>query len=318
MVRATARLLTLCLLPLVACGDKGDPVDGEDTAGDDTGDTDDPGSDDIAWDDLHMETNKTLTACYASGAGLYVTTEDGDVFLRSAGEWTEIDIDTDGNGLNAMWGEGQGENTRLVVVGDGGTAALWESGAWSQTDVGTANIEAMSGPAVNDLMAVGWGSYFKWDGATWTATAIPTSPRFNGVWYGGAVAWAAGEDGTLARWRGTDWELWNLDSRSRMYDVSASGAGVVAAVGEAGTVATWDGSMWTEIESPTEVSLWAIDVDVTGAGILVGNNGEAWRLEAGTWTALPTGVDNNLYDVCVSPTGIAWAVGNRGAAIRLK
>jgi len=320
---AMPRTTLLFLLPLsvLACGDK----EGQGPADDDSGETDtgdgdaDGGNASPVWTDLRLETNQTLTGCYASGAGLYATTEDGEVWARSEGAWSELALDTDGNALNGIWGVGAGTDATLVVVGDGGTAAQWIAGTWTQTDVGTINVEAVSGPAANDLLAVGGGSYFQWNGSAWTTTAIPGNPRLNDVWYGGQVAWAAGEDGLLGRWRGEEWETWNHESRLRLYAIGASGAGVVIAAGEAGTVVSWDGatSSWTTVDSPTDVSLWALDVDPSGVATVVGNNGEAWRYSAGAWTELPTGVDNNLYAVCTSPTGTVWAVGNRGMALRL-
>lgn len=315
-----ARTLVPVLLlstAVVACGDKAGGPRSEDSATQDTSAS--PGDDDSSpvWTDLRLESNQTLTGCYASGAGLFVTTEDGQVWSRSEGAWSEVDIETQGNALNAIWGAGAGADASLVVIGDGGTAALWRAGAWTQSDIGTANIESIAGPAVDNLIAVGGGSYFVWDGEAWTARAISANPRLNSVWYGGQVAWAAGEDGLLGRWRGEAWETWNHESRLRLYGVGASGAGTVIAVGESGTVLSWDGAAWLAIDSPTDVSLWAVHVDGSGVATAVGNNGQAWRYSAGTWSSLPTGVDNNLYAVCASPVGTIWAVGNRGMTLRL-
>lgn len=318
MARKPAPLLLLIPLAIAACGDKAPAVGGGEDSGDaDSGSTTDDTDDAPVWTDLRLESNKTLTGCYASGAGLFVTTEDGQVWSRSEGAWAEVPLDTEGNALNAIWGTGAGTEASLVVIGDGGTAAQWTAGAWTQTNVGTANVESLSGPALDNLVGVGGGSYFVWDGSAWSANAIDGNPRLNSVWYGGQVAWAAGEDGLLGRWRGDDWETWNHESRLRLYGIGASGAGTVIAVGEAGIVVSWDGAAWLALESPTDVSLWAVDVDASGVATSVGNNGEAWRYSAGVWTALPTGVDNNLYAVCSSPTGTLWAVGNRGMALRL-
>jgi hypothetical protein len=323
MARLAARSLTLAPILvagglLSACGDKQTPGPGSgDTA--DTGDTGDDGggSEAVVWEDLRLESNKTFTSCYASGAGLYATTETGEVWLRSQGDWNEIDLDTDGNALNGIWGTGQGEAATLVVVGDGGVAAIWQAGVWTPTDVGTNNLQALSGPSLGDLLAVGWGTYFQWNGTEWSGGAIDGNPRFNAVTYGGNVAWAVGEDGVLGRLRQGAWETWNHESRAKLYGVGASGNGVVLAVGEAGTVLSWDGAAFGAVESPTDVSLWAVNVDASGLATVTGNNGEAWRYFDGSWTRLPTGVDNNLYAVCASTTGIVWAVGNRGMALRL-
>lgn len=317
MARKPTPLLFLIPLALAACGDKDPASAGGDDSAADSGTAPDDGEDTPVWTDLRLESSQTLTGCYASGAGLFVTTEDGQVWSRAEGAWSQIDLDTDGNALNAIWGTGAGTDATLVVIGDGGTAAQWAAEAWTQADVGTANIESIDGPSATDLLAVGGGSYFVWDGSTWSARAIEGNPRLNAVWYGGQVAWAAGEDGLLARWRGEDWETWNHESRVRLYGVGASGSGTVIAAGEAGVVLSWDGATWVALESPTDVSLWALDVDASGVATVVGNNGEAWRYAAGAWTALPTGVDNNLYAVCSSPTGTLWAVGNRGMALRL-
>jgi hypothetical protein len=316
--RRLARLAAVAVL-VAACKPKPEPGDGDDSADSGSGDGADGGGGAVVWDDLRLETSATLTCGFPSGAGFYAAADDGDVYLRQEGAWVSMGLDVDAQ-LNGVWGQADLSSTSIVAVGDGGVVASFDGTAWAAaTDLGTANMEAVSGSSPADLVAVGWGGAYTWDGAAWTFSPIDGNPQFNGVWSDGFTSIAVGEGGAIAT-RGTDgaWALEEHPSRARLYDVSGDATGEVWAVGEGGTALRRGTAGWEVVETPTAVPLWGVHVVSSTAVYVVGNNGFAARWDGSAWVELPTGVDNNLYNVEASETGTVWAVGNRGMALRLQ
>ncbi len=311
----TASLLLALALPLAAgCSDKGADEDGDDTGSADDDTTDPLG---VVWDELRIESSVTLTGAFPSGAGFYATGDDGEVYLRAEGEWAPMGLDL-GEGLNGIWGENSGGVLRMVAVGDGGTVVRYADGWTVDATLGTANMEAVAGTSVDDLVAVGWGGAYAWTGAGWEFLPITGNPRFNDVWSDGVNAVAVGEEGVIAVRTSEGWTAEAPAGIVNLTAVSGTSASDIWAVGDAGTVLHYDGTAWTEVESPAQATLWGVVALGADQTYIVGNNGFAARWDGTGWTELPTGVDNNLYDVSVSPDGVIWACGNRGMALRLQ
>ncbi len=307
--------LFACKSPVAPKAD--DTADGTDGAdGADGADGSDGGGEEVAWEDVRLETAISLTGAYASGTGFFVTAEQGQTYKRQDGEWAPIPIEVDGEDLNGLWGLGADDTLEMVAVGDGGFLATWTAGAWVVEDIGTANLESVSGPASNDLMAVGWGGVFMNKSGAWTYLPVDGSPRFNKVWYNGNVAFAVGEDGTHAKYADGVWTVTQEDSRLRLYGVSGTKNADMWACGENGLMLHFDGATWTPVDLGTAQSLWAVlalsETDV----YVVGGGGFAAHYDGVAWTDLPTGVDNNLYAISASSNGTVWAVGNRGMTLK--
>lgn len=315
------RLLT-CGLPfllLLGCTDK--PADtsvGTDDSSepeDDSGDGDSDVDDTPVWEEARIEVSYTLTGVYPSGAGLYVVAQEGHSYVRSSGAWTAVSIDTDGEDLNDLWGSGADATLEMVAVGNAGNIATWTEGAWVVQDIGTANLEAVDGPASTNLLAVGWGGVFSNATGAWEYQDVVADVRMNDVWFDGSTGMAVGEDGGFAYYTGGIWTEDALASRVNLYSVSGLGAADIWAVGEDGVVLHWTGTTWEEIEPPTNVSLWAVEAISATEVYVVGNNGTAYVYDGATWTSLPTGVDNNLYRMAMGSSGVLWASGNRGMVV---
>ena len=307
---------------LAACSDKTSGTDTGTPPADDSAATDD--SDETAdetpvWTSVRIETSSTLKGLYPMAASVVVVGEEGGAWFRQSDAWAPNSVETDGENLNDVWGAGSSgdSNLQLVAVGNVGVVATYSGGEWTVGDVGTANFEAVDGPASANLLAVGWGGVFSNSSGTFEYTDV-ASGRYNDVWWNGTAAMAVGEDGDYAVYQNDNWADDALPSRKTLYGVTGTAADDVWAVGEGGLVAHWDGSVWTEQEAFTDASLWdvwaasASDVDA------VGNNGEAWRYDGASWSALPTGVDNNLYAVHGVSAVNMWVTGNRGMAMQYK
>jgi len=302
-----------------ACSDKDLTLDSGGTTSDGGGSGDGGGDNSsVVWDDLHLESSVTLTGGFASGAGFFATGEDGEVYVRSEGEWRQEGVNSD-EPLNGIWGVRTADINYAVVVGDGGTVARLDDSGWGvNQELNTANMEAIDSADGSSLVAVGWGGAYRYEGGAWAFQTMDGNPQFNSVWTDGSVAVAVGQDGVIATSRGGDWTVENLPSRIALNGVSGTGASDIWIVGEDGTVLHNTGSGWEQLDVGTSGTLWSVHAVPSDGAYIVGNNGFAIRHDGTDITELPTGVDNNLYNVTGSGGGVIWAVGNRGATLRLQ
>jgi len=277
------------------------------------------GEEGVVWDDLHLESSVTLTGGFASGAGFYTTGEDGEVYVRSEGEWSAQGVDAD-EPLNGIWGMRTGEVSVAVAVGDGGTVARLDEFGWVVSqELNTANMESVDSADGSVSVSVGWGGAYVTDGsASWAFQAIDNNPQFNSVWTDGTTIVAVGQDGVIATTRGGDWTVENLPSRVALNGIGGLSVEDLWAVGVDGTVLHKTTGDWEEVDIGTGATLWDVEAIATDQVYIVGNNGFAVRHDGTSATELPTGIDNNLYDITSSSSGVVWAVGNRGATLRLQ
>jgi len=308
----------LSFLVLAACSDKGGNPHTGDTQNQDTdsGNQDtDTGEEIPVWTEHRIESSNTLTGLYPSATSVVVVAQGGKAWIYLDDAWSSMSLDTDGEDVNDVWGSGNGADVSLVAVGNVGTVAEYASGTWTLTDIGTANLLAIDGPASGNLLSVGWGGVFSNVSGAWSYQDVATGRRFNDVWWDGTDGMAVGEDGDFAVYANENWADDALDSRRTLYGVDGRASDDIWAVGEKGAIYHWDGSQWTSVESPTSVSLWDVWESSETEVYVVGNNGEAWVYNGTDWTKLPTGVENNLYGVGSYGDGTVWAIGNRGMVI---
>lgn len=330
-MRPTLALVPVFLLSVAACSgttkDTSDSSTDTDTGGEDT----DTAVEEVAvWEEERVETSYTLTGLYATPDAVYAVSQGGHSWVRSDGEWSGITTETDDNDLNDLWGTGVEAGIKMVAVGNGGVIATWpnpenDQPEWGMQDVGTANLNAIDGPAEDNLIAVGWGGVFANSSGTWEYQDVATGRRFNDVWYDGTSVMAVGEKGDFAVYNLDTWADDALPTQNTFYAVDGVSFDDLWAVGDAGLVAHWDGSSWTEqsITVPGEdtesetvgSSLWGVYVVSATEVYAVGNNGSSFVYDGSTWSTLVTGVDNNLYAIDGTSDGVLWAVGNRGMAI---
>ncbi len=313
-------LVAMGLLASVACKNpSAKPSDSADTGAAGTGDGGGGGGGGApVWDNLHLESSVTLTGGFPSGSGFYATGDDGEVYLRSDGEWTTLGVSSD-EPLNGIWGTVIGEQAYAVAVGDGGTVARLDEVGWSSgQELNTANMEAIDAVNGGSLVAVGWGGAYRYEDNSWTFQAIDGSPQFNAVWTDGSTAVAVGQQGVVAISNGGEWTLETVPRQPNLTGVGGTSANDLWVVGENGVVMHNTTGEWETVDVGTSATLWGIEVLANGNAYIVGNNGFAVRHDGTTLTALPTGIDNNLYDISASSSDVIWAVGNRGATLRLQ
>ncbi len=308
--------LALCASLALSCNGKATTLDTADTASDGSDGAPDV---EVVWDDLSLESSVTLSGGFASGAGFYAIGEDGEVYVRSEGEWRQEGVNSE-EPLNGIWGVRNGEANYAMAVGDGGLVARLDEVGWATAqELNTANMEGVTSVDGETYIAVGWGGAYIYEAGVWNFQNMDGNPQFNDVWSDGTTTVAVGQDGLIATANATgEWSLENLPSRVALYGVSGTGRNDLWVVGENGTVLHNVGEGWEPLDIGTSTTLWSVLTLSDDATYIVGNSGTAVRHDGSDVTTLPTGVDNNLYDITGSQGGVIWAVGNRGATLRLK
>jgi hypothetical protein len=313
---ATAWLALCGCLVAFACDSKETTIETGDTAGEEEGSTPEQ---EVVWDDLSLESSVTLAAGFASGAGFYAIGEDGEVYVRSEGEWRQEGVNSE-EPLNGIWGVRTADVNYAMAVGDGGLVARLDEVGWATAqELNTANMEGVTSIDGSTYIAVGWGGAYIYEEGSWNFQNMGGNPQFNDVWSDGTTTVAVGQDGLIATSNATgEWSLENLPSRVALYGVSGTGRNDLWVVGENGTVLHNVGEGWEPIDIGTSTTLWSVLTLSSDATYIVGNSGTAVRHDGSDVSVLPTGVDNNLYDITASQGGVVWAVGNRGATLRLQ
>lgn len=148
-------------------------------------------------------------------------------------------------------------------------------------------------PGGHRAIAVGQqgGSVLYEDGA-WDRLLLPTQQALHGVAWPGAVAWAVGSRGTIARFDGAKWsfpiEPGAITGRA-LFGVAFRNPGDGVAVGEDGTILRYSGGRWSldpDSGSITQRSLFA--VAAAGSGyVAVGEQGTVLVRDASGWQLVP-------------------------------
>jgi hypothetical protein len=313
-IRCTSLALFLTLI--AACEDK--PITVPDTG--ETGETTPQDTDDtdpgVQWYDLRVETSDTLNGVYASGRGIYVVSSEAGLYTYTAADdWSRRELEVEEEDLNGIWGQGQAETLEMVMVGDAGYVVQSATTGDVVEDLGTSNFEAVDGTNASNLVAVGWGGAYSFEGASWTYEALPDHERLNDVWVVGSSAIAVGEEGAILRRQAGTWVAMESPVNEALYGIDGSADNDLWAVGQDGVVLHFDGSLWTQHESFTGQSLWAVYAPTSTSVFVVGNNGTAYRYNGQGWSEIPTGVEENIYAVHGASATDCWAVGNRGTAL---
>ncbi len=208
---------------------------------------------------------------------------------------------------------GLGVALALVVAGCGGEDSPF-------TRVDTKVPAAASGfliwsdiwaAAPNDVWAIGNGTVYHHDGATWTAQTITGAQSLQSIWGASPTAiWAVGGD-DIAFWNGTTWTASKAPSTGGgLADVHGSSATDVWAVGDNGASVHWDGANWIRrgIAGSFSSSVFAAGTGAKQAWVCGVTDFKEWSGTA--WVDIRDQTDHynceGLFGF--SPTDV-WAVG---------
>jgi len=261
--------------------------------------------------------------------------------------------------------------TDCWAVGDpGGVAAQrpltlrWNGASWTAQDNSALNerqrLRSVYCTATDNCWAVGDPDnaanerplILFWDGTSWARrnSILNINETLNSVFMVSTDnGWAVGNTGTIIRWDGTSWSLWqqanatalrwnsaSWSDRSGLLPIGinelnsvsmlsyADGWAVGRRINGNSTVVRWNGTNWSSVQPSPAVnrnlnSVFAISANdgwaVGGAGTIIRWNGISWST-----VASPTGnVLNSIFMLDTDNNSIAddgWAVGQSGTIIR--
>ena len=265
--------------------------------------------------------------------------------LRYEGDsWSTLDP---GTGEQLWWVHGF-TGGPVVVVGDRGTIARYDEGAWEQMPTGltAVTLYGVWGSSPDNMWAVG-GPYaladmgqpdpgpdsdpeseprrdilLHYDGTAWTQVALPELPERSVAAQSFFKVWGTGPDDVfvvgggrlILHYDGTQWEVQDTGPGSQLlFTVTGRGPDDVWAVGGGATAVLlhYDGETWTEVELPP-FSPQVIQGVWTAPGRPVyvsGFNGFLAELSEGQWQVADLFTVHPLHAVLGDDSGGIWAAG---------
>ena len=158
---------------------------------------------------------------FAVGAGGAVLRGDGTL-----SGWWKMYAFADGQDVTAdlhgVWGA---DPWTAFAVGDGGRILQYNGKHWAALDSGTtADLHAIAGRSGTDVIALGDGVVVRFDGVSWTATALAPAFAPASAWMGASGAVLAVGGDAAASWTpgDPDWEPAALPADTWLTGVSGS------------------------------------------------------------------------------------------------
>ena len=175
---------------------------------------------------------------------------------------------------------------------------------WINPTLPPEHLHDVWGSPAGDAWAVGAeGTILHWDGAVWSAAAVPDlrwSPEFSGVWgAGGDDVYAVGADTGAYRWDGSAWnplDLSDVAPGSAFRDVCGTGPDDVWIVGDDGVVLHGGGASWSRVDPERTADLLAAWCPAPGRLVAAGASGTVLAYDGSTW------IDRSYEHASLSPT----------------
>jgi len=192
-----------------------------------------------AWSEMLLPTitaSPDLRAVWGPvGGPVYAVGSAGAIVRFDGTDW--IEDDRVAEDLVGIWGTGPAD---IWAVGVRGLIAHYDGTAWDDSHAlgGNlpSNVAGIWGSGPNQIFVVGGTTVWRYDGAAWTATALPTAAAANAVWGRAANdAYIVGATGMAFRWDGTAWNDIRAEHPWTFNAIWGDGA-QIRAVGDLGTI----------------------------------------------------------------------------------
>lgn len=199
---------------------------------------------------------------------IFVAGDDGTILTSDDNGTTWL---TRFSGLSDdLAGIARGSRTVARAVGDNDTILKTTDGGqlWGQFQPGYphADLRAIAALNADDAYAVGENGEIDWSacGGLWAYNRTTASEDLNAVsTFGSAVAWVAGNDGSVRKTAGcgSTWQTLNLGTSKNLHGVAAISAAEAWIVGDDGTIlrSTDGGFSWMRQASGTTKHLRAVN-----------------------------------------------------------
>ncbi len=220
----------------------------------------------------------------APNGSAVLSADNGGLYRRDAGSWTELSLPTPDLKAAATGAAG------LWVTGSHGAALHYEDGTWTHEEVGTrATLNAVWLAPDGQPWVVGdSGAAYRRSDSGFQPLGLDTEMHLSGVW---------GRDADDV------WVVGGTTTRAGSHDPAP-----------AGYVAHWDGTTWTEVAAPEGGALLAVTGSLGGSLWVAGNIAPPHARVADGWVpaAIPYEFDAFVeygHDLKYDATGRLWVSG---------
>lgn len=209
----------------------------------------------------------------------------------------------------SIWGSGD----RVIAIDAIGATIERVAGQWGLGGGGGSAAD-VHGVGPDDVIIVGDGLAWHWEGDDWTISDPQTTAALRAVWMPRAgEAWAVGDAGTVRRWReGAGWAPVALPVSDVLTDVYA--------VDDHVFVSSMAGDVWHKVGAAPFVrtafgpALLAIAGAAADDVTVVGSDGLVARWDGASWSVEPAPTAATLFDVWTDADE-AFAVGSDGVIV---
>jgi hypothetical protein len=170
--------------------------------------------------------------------------------------WTSASGIGTGSPWNGVWAASP---DIAFAVGDGKATRLVNMVGSPTPGASSAELRAVWGTSTDNAYAVGsnngFGHILQYASTTGTWVPItlpPNTPALWAIWGTSAASfYVAGEQGFVARWTGSAWEVQNLGTFQHFTAIGGTGPNDVFIGGSFGTLFHFDGTQWLAVRTPT-------------------------------------------------------------------
>jgi hypothetical protein len=258
--------------------------------------------------------SQSIVALTAATARVYALTNSMAVYVLDGGAWKPLPAL--GTTYKSMWVASTGD---VFLGGALGRLARFDGTAWTEITMGgaTTTYSAMWGTSVSDVYAAGFtgttSTVLHYDGATWSAVAVPNAGQLAAIWGAGGEVFAAGTS-ILHATSGT----FTLAAAPPITARSIWGSSPtdVFVVGDGGVILHWDGAAWTQMKVAFSTRLLAVSGSSATEVIAVGDGGTIERYTGAAWAVLPqiSPAITRLRSVWAASPTEAFAAGNMSSS----
>ncbi|MFO0577467.1 MAG: Ig-like domain-containing protein [Polyangia bacterium] len=218
-------------------------------------------------------------------------------------------------GLRRIWG---GSDDDVWITGWDGALLRWNGSTFTRTALTTEFLYAIWGTTASDIWAAGTGDkLWHFDGTSWRPVALGTSRTVYEIWGSGPRdVWFATTSGML-HWDGSALALTPLTGLST-WSVWGTAATDVWAVGGGGKIAHFDGTTWTL--GPLPAASGEVFESIQGSGPrdiwTVGSGGSLLHFDGTSWQKAVHPEPGYTPGLAVRSATEAWAVSGSGKILR--
>lgn len=255
-----------------------------------------------------LTTTPRLHGISAVNAGdVFAVGDDGTILRRTGGAWLAMTSGTMED-LRGVWAR---TSSDVWAVGTNGTILHFNGAAWSSvTGVTTVGLEAVWGSSASDVWIVGSSLVLRWNGSTYSSTAL-TGSLLSVSGTSASDVWVAGENANVRHYASGAWTTVSPGvGTSTFFAVLALGANDVWVTDYMPNkeAVHLTGGKWVPTKTTNGIfnglSLRTTN-DLWGAG---GNRIGRWNGTAWT-TAQPLGSNVVLWSVATTANDV-WVVGD--------